>query len=157
MNPSFALYQPDIPQNLGGILRLSACLAIPVHVIEPCGFVLDDGRIRRAGMDYIAQADWRRHASFAAFQAWRQAQTPSPRLIALETGDFTPYTDFAFEPSDIILLGRESAGLPESALAACDGAVTIPMRAGARSLNVAMAAAMMAGELRRRFPLPQRH
>ena len=137
-----ALYQPDIPQNAGALLRLGACLGVPVDIIEPCGFVLDDARLKRAGMDYLGAADWRRHASWAAF--WRDR--PAGRLLLLTTRADRRYDGFAFAASDTILVGRESAGAPEEIHRACDARLRIPMRPGMRSLNVALAAAMVLGE-----------
>lgn len=136
-----ALYQPDIPQNTGAILRLAACFAVPVDIIEPCGFVFDDRRLRRAGMDYIDQAKLTRHTSWEAYQAVERG-----RLILLTTKAARVYTDFAFAPEDTLLLGRESAGAPQAVHDACQARLTIPMRAGLRSLNVALAAAMVLGE-----------
>src|SRR5690242_661155 len=137
-----ALYEPDIPQNAGALLRLGACLGVPVDVIEPCGFVLDDARLRRAGMDYIAAAQWRRHASWSAF---RRDRAPG-RLLLLTTRGDRRYHEFAFADGDTILVGRESAGVPDEVGRACDARLRIAMRPGMRSLNVALAAAMALGE-----------
>lgn len=137
-----ALYQPDIPQNTGTILRLAACLDLPVDIVEPCGFVLSDARLRRAGMDYLDAVTLHRHESWEAFRD----TGPAGRLVLLTSRAATAYTDFAFRGRDILLLGRESAGVPEDVHAAADAGVAIPMRAGLRSLNVALAAAMVAGE-----------
>jgi tRNA (cytidine/uridine-2'-O-)-methyltransferase len=145
-----ALYEPDIPQNSGTLLRLGACLGVPLDIIEPCGFLLDDKRLRRAGMDYLDLAALRRHACWDDFYAARQG-----RLVLLTTGAELAYTAFAFQADDILLLGRESAGVPATVHQAVEARVTIPMRGGARSLNVALAAAMVLGEaLRqtRQFP-----
>ena len=137
-----ALYQPDIPQNTGTILRLAACFAVPVDIIEPAGFPWDDAKLRRAGMDYRELAQVTRHVSWSAFQAGR----PSGRLVLLTTrSDRSPY-DFAFADDDILLLGRESAGVPEDVHESCEARLRIPMVAGARSLNVAVAAALILGE-----------
>ncbi len=136
-----ALYQPDIPQNAGNILRLAACFGVGVDVIEPCGFHLDDRHLRRAGMDYLEMAEITRHAGWADFAA----QTDG-RLIALSTGGDTPFTDFAFRAEDILLFGRESAGLPADVLGAAEARLRIPLRPGARSLNVASAAAIALAE-----------
>jgi tRNA (cytidine/uridine-2'-O-)-methyltransferase len=147
-----ALFQPDIPQNAGALLRLGACLAVPVDIIEPCGFVLSDRRLRRAGMDYLASAELTRHESWPAFVA---ARTRGARIVLLTTAGAVPYHRFAFAGDDIILLGRESAGVPPEIHDACDARLTIPMRPGLRSLNVALAASMVLGEgLRQtaRFP-----
>ena len=139
-----ALFEPDIPQNAGTLMRLGACLDVAVDVIEPCGFVFDERRMRRAGMDYLDQVDLTRHASWAAYQARFSKQ--AGRLILLTTHAATSYTDFKFQPDDTVLLGRESAGVPDAVHEAADARVTVPMAADARSLNVAVAAAMVLGE-----------
>jgi tRNA (cytidine/uridine-2'-O-)-methyltransferase len=137
-----ALYEPDIPQNTGTMLRLAACLGVPVDLIEPCGFVWDDRRLRRAGMDYLEGVDLARHESWAAFQA-----RPRPgRLVLLTTAGEIPYTGFTFRPSDTLMVGRETAGVPDSVHQAADARLVIPMAVGARALNVAVAAAMALGE-----------
>lgn len=137
-----ALYEPDIPQNAGAIFRLGACLGVAVDVIEPCGFVLDDRRLRRVSMDYGAQADIVRHASWAAYCDERDAG----RAVLLTTSGDTPYTAFRFQPDDTLLLGRESAGVPDAVHASADARLIVPMANGARSLNVVTAAAMALGE-----------
>lgn len=137
-----ALYQPDIPQNAGAIFRLAACLGIPVDVIEPCGFVLDDRRLRRVAMDYGGQAEIIRHASWNTYSGARAAG----RVVLLTTSGAIRFTDFIFEPSDTLLLGRESAGVPDSVHQAADARLIVPMAPGARSLNVVTAAAMVLGE-----------
>ena len=137
-----ALYQPDIPQNAGALLRLGACLGVAVDVVEPCGFLLDDRKLKRAGMDYLESADWRRYASWASFLVAR----PAGRLVLLTTRGETLHHRFAYRPDDTLLLGRESAGVPEEVAAACDARVRIPLRPGLRSLNVATAAAIVLGE-----------
>ena len=145
-----ALYQPDIPQNAGALLRLGACLGVPLDIIEPCGFLFDDRRLRRAGMDYLERATLVRHPSW---QAYRAARTD--RLILLTTQGTQAYVDFAFRAGDTLLLGRESAGVPEEVHAAAAARLAIPMRPGLRSINVALAGAMVLGEaLRqtRKFP-----
>ena len=137
-----ALYQPDIPQNTGTILRLAACFAVPVDIIEPAGFPWDDAKLRRAGMDYRELAQVTRHVSWSAFQAGRTAG----RLVLLTTrAERSPY-EFTFAPDDILLFGRESAGVPEDVHESCEARLRIPMVAGARSLNVAVAAALILGE-----------
>ncbi|MGF1592474.1 MAG: tRNA (cytidine(34)-2'-O)-methyltransferase [Kiloniellaceae bacterium] len=148
-----ALFQPDIPQNCGAVIRLAACLGVGLDIIEPCGFLLDDRRLKRAGLDYHDLAAVRRHHGWAdfrsAFQASRDtlaAQTAAPRLLLLTTGGDRPYTDFAFAAGDVLLLGRESAGVPAEVHAAADARLVIPMQAGRRSLNVAQAGAMVLGE-----------
>ncbi len=148
-----ALYQPDIPQNTGTILRLAACLGVEAHIIEPAGFPTSDRAFRRAGMDYLDQVALVRHASWADFQAWRQAG--GSRLILFTTRADASYLDHAFRADDILLFGRESAGVPESVHRAADARLRIPMQGGLRSLNVAVAAAMAVGEaLRQTKGLP---
>src|SRR5271170_6678979 len=137
-----ALYQPDIPQNTGALLRLGACLGVAVDIIEPCGFLFNDRGLRRAGMDYLEQADYRRHESWTAFLAGR----PTGRIILLSSKASHPYTEFAFAADDVILLGRESAGVPDEVRDAADARLRIPLKPGLRSLNVALAAAMVLGE-----------
>jgi len=141
-----ALYQPDIPQNTGTILRLAACLGVGADVIGPAGFDLSDRALRRAGLDYINAVDMVRHESWTSFQTWRQNCADTSRLILLTTTADQSYVDFGFQPSDIILLGRESAGVPQSVHDAADARLVIPMRQGLRSLNVAVSAAMVLGE-----------
>lgn len=142
-----ALYEPDIPQNTGTILRLAACLGVPVDLIEPCGFVWSDRKLRRSGMDYLAGVALTRHPSWAAFRAGRaRAGNGQGRLILLTTSGDSPYTEFAFHPADTLMVGRESAGVPPDVHAAADARVVIPMIEGARALNVAVAAAMALGE-----------
>ena len=141
-----ALYQPDIPQNTGTILRLAACLAVPVDIIGPTGFDMSDRSLKRAGLDYLDHVDLTRHVSFADFEAARRAAAPVPRLVLLTSHGAARHIDFAFKATDILLLGRESAGVPE-AVHQCAGArVRIPMTAGLRSLNIAVAAALVLGE-----------
>ncbi|NPU09775.1 tRNA methyltransferase [Bradyrhizobium sp. 83012] len=139
-----ALYQPDIPQNTGTILRLCACLGLAAHVIEPAGFPVSDRHFRRAGMDYLDQLEWRRHDSWSAFERWRAVS--GHRLLLLTTKATTSYLDMTYRPNDILLLGRESAGVPDTVAEAADAQLRIPLKPGLRSLNVAMAAAMAAGE-----------
>ncbi len=139
-----ALYQPDIPQNTGTILRLCACLGLAVDIIEPAGFPVTDRAFRRAGMDYLDRVDLSRHGSFAAFDGWRRAG--GLRLVLLSTAAERSYLDHAFAPDQVLLFGRESAGVPQDVHRAADARLRIPMRGGLRSLNVAMAVAMVAGE-----------
>lgn len=139
-----ALYQPDIAQNTGTILRLAACLGVGVDVVAPAGFDMTDRALRRAGLDYLAHVEIARHASFADFEAARQRSRS--RLVLLTTRGEAAYTSFAFRGSDTLLLGRESAGVPEAIHQAADARLRIPMRPGLRSLNVAVAAAMALGE-----------
>lgn len=145
------LYQPDIPQNTGAILRLAACLGVGVDLIEPCGFVIDDRRLRRAGMDYLESVSLRRHESWDVYQKVLR----SGRLILLSSKAHTSYIKFAFQAGDSLLLGQESAGVPAEVRDGCDAAVTIPLRPSLRSLNVAMAAAIVLAEaLRQTDGLP---
>lgn len=136
-----ALFQPDIPQNTGAVLRLAACLGIGVDVIEPSGFVWSDRRMKRAGMDYIEQVDLVRHRSWDTFRAQFTG-----RLVLLTTQGATPYLDHRFEQTDTLLLGRESAGVPSDVHDTADARIRVPMAAGMRSLNVALAAAMVLSE-----------
>lgn len=132
-----ALFQPDIPQNTGSILRLCACMGVGLDIIEPCGFVFDDRRIRRAGMDYIEQASYTRHTSWEAFLEQKQG-----RIVLFTTKSTLSYLDFAYREGDILLFGRESAGVPDVVASQADAKLTIPIVPGTRSLNVAMSAAM---------------
>ncbi len=142
-----ALYQPDIAQNTGTILRLCACFGVPVYVIGPTGFDMSDRSLKRAALDYLPFVDLTRHVSFDTFMAERTASPASQgRLILLTTKAAAPYCDFAFEADDTLLLGRESAGVPDSVHDRVDARITIPMLPGLRSLNVAVAAAMVLGE-----------
>lgn len=139
-----ALYQPDIPQNTGTILRLCACLGIDAHLIAPAGFPLSDRAFRRAGMDYLDAVTIVRHPSWPAFRASQQAR--DARLVLFTTAAARCYLDFRYRADDMLLFGRESAGVPPQVHAAADARLVIPMRPGLRSLNVALAAAMAAGE-----------
>lgn len=142
-NIRIALYQPDIAGNTGTILRMAACLGLAVDIIEPAGFDLSDRNLRRAGMDYLEIASLMRHVDFAAFEAWRKAE--GRRSVLFSTKAEASYVDFAFRPDDVLLFGRESAGVPDHVHAAADSRVTIRQVAG-RSLNLAVSAAMAAGE-----------
>lgn len=142
--PDLALYQPDIAQNTGTLLRLGACLGVPVHVIGPAGFDLSDRALRRAGMDYLEHAALVRHVGWTAFLEWTEAE--KRRIVLATTRAALPYPAHAFTPADVILLGRESAGVPDAVHARADVRVTIPMRPGLRSINVALAGAMVLGE-----------
>ena len=137
-----ALYEPDIPQNAGAILRLGACLGVAVDIIEPCGFLWEDRRLKRAGMDYLELAACTRHGSWERYLADRGAG----RLLLLTSRGDVAYHRFAFRADDTLLLGRESAGAPEAVHARADARLVVPMRPGARSLNVALAAALVLGE-----------
>lgn len=147
-----ALYEPDIPQNAGSLMRLGACLGVGVDIIEPCGFLLSDRNFRRAGMDYLAYADIRRHESWARFRDNFSADAPG-RLILLTTRGVTAYTDFAFAAGDTLMVGRESAGVPKAVHDSVDARLVIPLLPGLRSLNVAQAAAMVLGEALRQTSL----
>lgn len=142
------LYQPDIPQNTGTLLRLAACLGVAVDLIEPCGFVLDDRRLRRAGMDYLDGVALARHASWDAYRA---APAAAGRLVLLTTRAEAPYTGFRFAPDDRLMVGRETGGVPDDVHAAADARLHIPMAPGLRSINVACAAAMVLGEALRQI------
>ncbi|NML72965.1 tRNA (cytidine(34)-2'-O)-methyltransferase [Rhizobium sp. S-51] len=139
-----ALYQPDIPGNTGTILRLAACLGLGVDIIEPAGFDISDRNLKRAGMDYLASVTLQRHVNFERFEEWRAES--GRRLILASTRAATRYTEFAYRPDDILLFGRESAGVPDHVHDRADARVLIPMVEGQRSINVAMSAAMIAGE-----------
>jgi tRNA (cytidine/uridine-2'-O-)-methyltransferase len=144
-----ALYQPDIPQNTGTILRLAACLGVEAHLIEPAGFPTSDRAFRRAGMDYLDRVALVRHPSWEAFAAWRRAE--GLRLVLFTTRAATSYLDHAYEPRDILLFGRESAGVPDEVHAAAEVRLKVPIRADMRSLNVAMTCAMAVGEALRQM------
>jgi tRNA (cytidine/uridine-2'-O-)-methyltransferase len=142
--PRLAIYQPDIPQNTGTMLRLAACLGVPVEIIEPAGFDVSDRNLRRSGMDYLERAAITRHVSWASFEAWRREG--NGRLVLATTKGAVAYAEFDYAPDDIILVGRESAGVPDEVHEAADARIVIPMLPGLRSLNVAMTAAMILGE-----------
>ena len=146
---AIALYQPDIPGNAGTILRTAACLGLAVHVIEPAGFDLSDRALKRAGMDYAEKAALARHLDWSAFEEWRRRE--GRRLVLATTRGAERYTDFRYRAGDVILFGRESAGVPQSVHDAADARIVIPMREGMRSLNVAISAAMIAGEALRQI------
>jgi len=137
---SLALFEPDIPQNTGTILRLCACLDVKAHIIEPAGFPTTDRAFRRAGMDYLDAVEIMRHRSWRDFEAWRHGE--SRRLVLFTTSASLSYLDYRYRADDILLFGRESAGVSAEAHAAADARVVIPLRRGLRSLNVAMAAAI---------------
>jgi tRNA (cytidine/uridine-2'-O-)-methyltransferase len=139
-----ALYQPDIPQNAGTMIRMAACLGVAVDIVEPAAFDVSDRHFRRSGMDYLDRATVTRHDSFSAFDACRRAA--GRRLILAETDGATAHVDFAFRADDIVMVGRESAGVLPEVYAAADAVVHVPMRADLRSLNVAVAAAIVLGE-----------
>ena len=139
-----ALFQPDIPQNTGTILRLCACLGVSAHIIEPAGFAVSDRHFRRAGMDYLDHVALTRHDSWSKFEEWRNEA--GLRLVLFTTKAAGSYLDFRYQRDDILLFGRESAGVTDEVVAAADARVVIPIRPSLRSLNVAMSAAMALGE-----------
>ncbi len=146
-----ALYQPEIPGNVGAILRLAACFAVGVDIILPCGFIFSDARMKRAGMDYIDHVEIRRHADWAAFRAQADG-----RVILLSSKSTVRLPDMQFASTDILLMGQESAGVPDDVRAACDGAVRIPIAAGLRSLNISVATGIALSEaLRQTGEYPQ--
>lgn len=146
-----ALFQPDIAQNTGTVLRLCACLGVEAHIIGPAGFPTTDRAFRRAGMDYLEQVALVRHLSWAAFESWRRPL--GVRLLLYTTGAAVRYLDHRYREGDVLLFGRESAGVPDEVHAAADARLLIPLRPGLRSLNVAMACAMAAGEALRQIGL----
>jgi tRNA (cytidine/uridine-2'-O-)-methyltransferase len=139
------LFQPDIAQNTGSMIRLAACMGVPLHIIEPCGFPFDDKKIRRTSMDYYDHANITRHSSWQAFLDFRQ-NLPHSRLLLLSAHASTAYTEYSYHKDDMLLLGRESAGVPDYVKICADAALTIPMQSGVRSLNVTLAASMVLGE-----------
>ena len=145
------MFQPDIPQNAGTLLRTCACLGLGADLIEPAGFPSSDRHFRRAGLDYLDALDLRRHPSFRAFEAWRVGEAPARRLVLLTTAARLDYRDLAYRPDDVLMVGRESAGVPPEVHAAAEARVTVPMMPGTRSLNVAVAAAMVVGEALRQL------
>jgi tRNA (cytidine/uridine-2'-O-)-methyltransferase len=142
------LYQPEIPQNAGTMLRMAACLGLGVDIIEPCGFGISDRRLQRAGMDYLDQVDLKFHVSWQDY-----LQTSPSRLILLDTGANLPYTGFQFESTDTLIVGQESIGVPDEVKQSVDAQVLIPMLPGLRSINVAISAAMVVGEAYRQTNL----
>lgn len=152
---NLTLFQPDIAANAAAAIRLAACLGVPVGIIEPCGFVWDERRLKRVGMDYLDRVDLRRWPSWSAFDQARRAD--GQRLVLLTTKACTPYFQIDFQPRDILLGGRESAGVPDSVHAASDLEISVPMVPGARSLNLVTALALVIGEALRQtdgFPKP---
>ena len=142
------LFEPDIPQNAGSLIRLGACMGVAVDVVEPCGFVFSESAMRRAGMDYLALAEVVRHASWNAFLAQAKG-----RIVLATTKAAVPYAEFSFAPDDNIVLGRESAGVPDAVHDRADARLRIPMKSGLRSINVAQAGAMLLGEALRQTRL----
>lgn len=154
--PRIALYQPDIPHNTGAILRFAACMGVEVDIIEPAGFDLSDRGLKRAGMDYVERAALKRHASFETFEAWRAGA--GGRLVLFSTKATDTYAGFAFRSDDVLLFGRESAGVPETVHQRAEARLIVPMRPGLRSINLAMTVAMVTGEaLRQTGFLPDAH
>lgn len=146
-----ALYQPDIPQNVGAMIRLAACLGLDLDVIEPCGFPWNDKKIKQSAMDYLTLINVERHSSWDIFRENNQDK----RIILMTTKASVPYTDFTFEDGDILLAGRESSGVPEEVHKSVDGRVLIPMHGQARSLNIVNATAMITGEALRQIRIEQ--
>ena len=147
MPVELALYQPDIPQNTGTLLRLGACLGARVHIIHPTGFVFSAATLRRTALDYLEHADFLEHASYAAFDGWRRGA--GRRLVLLTTKGAQSAYAVKFEDDDVLMVGRESAGVPDHVAADADLRLRIPMRAGLRSINVALAATLILGEAKR--------
>jgi tRNA (cytidine/uridine-2'-O-)-methyltransferase len=145
--PAIAMYQPDIPQNVGAMMRLAACTGAELHIIEPCGFPWDERKIRQSGMDYVDNMDYTRHESWAKFRE----NTAGRRLVLLTTKGAEPYYNFEFQDGDIILAGRESAGVPDEVHNAAHARLLIPMAGSARSLNVVNATSMVLGEALRQI------
>ncbi len=144
-----SIFQPDIPQNLGALLRVSACLSVPLDIIEPCGFAFSEKKLRRTAMDYISQADFRTFIDYQAFKEQQQKERPSSRVILLTTKSSNNYLDFKFRKNDRLLLGRESAGVPEYVHETVDDSVTIEMPGKGRSLNVVVSCVMVLSEAMR--------
>ena len=146
-----ALYQPDIPQNSGNIFRLGACFGISIDIIEPTGYIFDDKRFRRSSMDYINHIDYKRHIDWEAFFNWSKKN--NFRLILLTTKVDKNYYDYNFKNNDILIFGRESAGVSKIVHSNVDEQITIPMKKGRRSINVSSAVALVAGEACRQLRL----
>ena len=145
---AIALFEPDIPQNTGTIMRLAACLGLSVHFVGPASFDTSERNFRRAGLDYLDHVRLTNHVTFAAFDQWRRSE--GRRLVLLTTKSETPYTAFGFRPDDVLLCGRESSGVPDAIHGAADARVRVPLRPHLRSLNVAVSLAMVVGEALRR-------
>jgi tRNA (cytidine/uridine-2'-O-)-methyltransferase len=148
-NLRIALYQPDIPGNTGAVIRIAACFALGVDIVEPAGFDLSDRALKRSGMDYVEQAVLTRHLHWDAFEAWRKSQ--SRRLVLASTKAASPYADFAFKENDILLFGRESSGVPDHVHSSADARIVIPMAEGRRSLNLAVSVGIIASEALRQL------
>ena len=147
--PRIALFQPDIPGNTGTILRLATCLDLIVDLIEPAGFRLDNKSLQRAGLDYAERAKLVRHADFEAFEAWRREE--GRRLVLATTRSRNAYTALKFQPTDCLLFGRESSGVPDNVHQIADEDITIPMAESARSINLAVSVGMICGEMMRQL------
>jgi tRNA (cytidine/uridine-2'-O-)-methyltransferase len=139
-----ALFQPDQPGNTGTLLRTCACFGVPVHIIEPCGFPFSDKALARAGMDYLPNVEIRRHLDWAAFDRWRAGE--GRRLVLLTTRGAVRHIDFAYRNTDVLMVGQESNGVPDAVHGVADARLVLPLQQGMRSLNVAVAAAMVLGE-----------
>ena len=146
-----SIFQPDIPQNLGALLRVSACLSVPLDIIEPCGFAFSEKKLRRTAMDYISEADFRTFIDYQAFKEQQQKERPNSRVILLTTKSSKNYLDFKFRKNDRLLLGRESAGVPEYVHETVDDSVTIEMPGKGRSLNVVVSCVMVLSEAMRQI------
>lgn len=146
---NLALYQPEIPQNTGTLLRLGACMDVGVDIIEPCGFIWNDQKLRRAGMDYMDMANVTRHRSWDAFLEFYSSR----RIVLLDAKAITSCYDFSFQEDDVLLLGQESCGVPDDIFESLPNRVAIPMKEGFRSLNVAVAGAMVLGEALRQVEI----
>ena len=139
-----ALYQPDIPQNTGNIFRLGACLGVSIDIIEPTGFIFDDKRFKRSAMDYLDHIDYKRHIDWQHFYDWKKEN--NFRLILMTTKSQKSLYNFKFNPSDILLFGRESAGVPKNIHNIVDHRLKIPMKGGVRSINLSSSVALVLGE-----------
>ncbi len=146
-----ALYQPDIPGNTGAVIRTAACFGLDVDIIEPAGFDLSDRALKRSGMDYVEQAAITRHLNWQAFETWRKSE--NRRLVLASTKAAMPYTDFDFDGRDILLFGRESAGVPDLVHESADARILIPMAEGRRSLNLAVSVGIIASEALRQLEI----
>ena len=146
-----ALFEPDIPQNAGNIFRLGACLGIPIHIIEPAGFVIDDKKLKRASMDYYEYLDLTKHISWEKFYQWSKEN--SYRLVLLTTKSKKNFYSYDFQENDILLFGRESAGVPDKVHSVVNERLTIPMITGPRSINLSSSVAIVAGEAMRQLKL----
>jgi len=144
-----ALYQPDIPQNSGAMMRLCACLGVGLDIVEPCGFVWDDRKIRKAAMDYYDHVDIKKHSSWEVFKE----NTKNNRIILMTTKASVPYTEYKFQDGDILLAGRESSGVPDEVHEHANGRVLIPMHGKMRSINVVNAGSMIIGEALRQIKI----